>query len=143
MKTLIVDDDASSAVLLKGYLLPYGECVTAADGKEAMDRIYRAFAEDSFCDLICLDISMPKMDGHAVLSEVRRIEDKKGLPSSDRAKVIMASAAPKKKNVLQAFNAQCDAYLPKPVNKNDVFKEIYLLGLVDADSLLKKLLNIE
>ncbi len=143
MKTLIVDDDLSTVALFKGFLSPYGECTSATNGNDALNRFNKALKEDKPYDLICLDISMPDIDGHEVLSEIRSLEDEINIPSSEKVKVFMVSAESKKANLLRAFKGQCDAYLPKPVGKNELLKEVYLAGLVDAETLVRNLLGIE
>ncbi len=143
MKTLIVDDDMSTVAIFKGFLSPYGECASATNGNDALNVFINALEENEPYDLVCLDISMPEMDGHEVLSEIRRMEDASRLPSSKRVKIFMVSAEPKKTNLLKAFKGQCDAYLPKPISKDDLLKQVYLMELVDADTLVRKLLEIE
>lgn len=69
MKTLIVDDDdPSSAVLPKGFLSPYGDCDIVDNRKAAIDSFSNAFHGNNPYNLICLDITMPEMDGNMVLS---------------------------------------------------------------------------
>ncbi|MCP4683001.1 MAG: response regulator [Desulfobacterales bacterium] len=142
MKTLIVDDDLSTIALLQGFLSPYGECASATNGKDALNSFVKALVGNEPYDLICLDISMPDMDGHQVLSELRSFEDEISVPSNRKVKVFMVSAESKKTNMFKAFKGQCDAYLPKPVGNNDILKQVYLMGLVDADTLVRKLLEI-
>ncbi len=143
MKTLLVDDNKVNVKLLKTFLSPYGHCDTADRGKEALHCFNNAYSEEDPYDLICLDIMMPEIDGHTVLSEIREIEDEKGIPTYNKTIIIMVSAADEKGNVIKAFKGQCDAYLKKPVKKNDLLKHLYLLKLVDADTLARKILKIE
>jgi CheY-like chemotaxis protein len=43
------------------------------------------------------------------------------VPSAKRVKVVMATAHTEKDHVLEAFRAQADAYLTKPVSKDKLF----------------------
>lgn len=46
-------------------------------------------------------------------------------------KIIMTTALGNKDNILQAFNEQCEAYLVKPINKQELFKHLGSLGLLE------------
>lgn len=130
MGTLIVEDDFASRKLLQTILAPYGHCDTAANGKEAVDAFRLAWDEDRPYDLICLDIMMPEMDGQEVLREVRNYEDQRGVPDSDRAKVIMTTAAGDRQNVVEAATAGIEAYLVKPIDRQRLLDEVGRLGLL-------------
>lgn len=75
MKTLIVEDDFTSRLLLQTFLNPYGESHVAVDGIEAIEAFMLACAEKYPYDLVCLDIMMPRMDGHEVLKRIRGMEE--------------------------------------------------------------------
>ena len=83
-------------------------------------------------DLVCLDIMMPEMDGHAALKEMRALEESKGIDSTHGAKIIMTTALGDVKNVAAAYKALCDGYLVKPVDKAK------LLGLLDELKVLEQ-----
>lgn len=46
-------------------------------------------------------------------------------------KIIMTTSPGNKENILQAFNEQCEAYLVKPINKQELFKHLGSLGLLE------------
>jgi len=132
MKSLIVEDDFTSRFLLQELLAPYGECHVAVNGREAVFAYRMALDAGRPYDLVCLDIMMPEMDGHAALKEMRALEDLKGIDSTHGAKIIMTTALGDVKNVAAAYQALCDGYLVKPVDKAK------LLGLLDELKVLKK-----
>ena len=117
MRTLIVDDDFSSRLLLQEMLSPYGGCDIAVNGTQAVEAFMLAWHEGRRYDLICLDIMMPDVDGQVVLKGIRSMEESEGILLGDGVKIIMISALSDKENVLTAFNELCDAYLVKPVIK--------------------------
>ena len=117
MKTLIVEDDFTSRVLLQALLQRYGENHIAVNGMEAIQAFQMALAEEKPYDLICLDILMPGMNGHEVLKEIRRIEQNQGIFSTDGVKIIMITALDDLGNAFDAFHELCDAYLTKPIDK--------------------------
>jgi two-component system, chemotaxis family, chemotaxis protein CheY len=130
MKTLIVEDDFTSRLLLQKILSPYGESHIAVNGKEAIEAFMVAWAEGRLYDLICLDIMMPEMDGQEVLKRIRNMEDLEGVLPGRGVKVIMTTALKDKENVFTAFNEQCDAYLIKPVDKANLLGKIREFGLI-------------
>ena len=132
MKSLIVDDDFASRLLLQELLAPYGECHIAVNGREAVSAYGMALDAGQPYDLICLDIMMPEMDGHAALKEMRSLEELKGILSTQGGKIIMTTALGDINNVGAAYKALCDGYLVKPVDKAK------LLGLLDELKVLKK-----
>jgi two-component system chemotaxis response regulator CheY len=130
MKTLIVEDDFTSRILLQTYMLPYGPCHISVNGKEAVDAFKKALDSGEPYNLICLDIMMPEMDGQTALKHIRALEDAAGILASDGAKVIMTTALDDTKNVMGAFRDQCDAYLVKPIDKEKLLKSLQSLGLI-------------
>lgn len=130
MKILIVEDDLISRRLLQKFLLPYGDCETAVDGLKAITAIEHAFINDQPYDLICLDIMMPQMDGHEVLKKIRDIETQKNIDGNNRVKIIMTTALTDRGNVVQAAKEKCDAYIAKPINKQELQRKLQSLGLL-------------
>jgi DNA-binding NtrC family response regulator len=69
-KILLVDDDPSSIDLISEILQKTGlEVVVAKDGEDALNK----FSVNSF-ELILTDLMMPKMDGLALLKEIKKKE---------------------------------------------------------------------
>lgn len=130
MKTLIVEDDFTSRLLLQEILKSYGPSHIAVNGREAIEAVRIALEAKEPYELICLDIMMPEMDGQAALKEIRNMEKSKGMIPSDMAKIIMTTSATDKENVLAAINAQCDYYLVKPVQKKILIRELHRLKLI-------------
>ncbi|MEI8372542.1 MAG: response regulator [Planctomycetota bacterium] len=130
MKTLIVEDDFTSRLLLQAILSPYGECHIAVNGREALQAFHLANEKGHPYDLICLDIMMPELDGHAVLNALRAAEEAKGIHFGDGAKVIMTTALADSSNVFSAFRETCDGYQFKPIDKAKLLENLASLGLV-------------
>ncbi len=130
MKTLIVEDDPTSRLLLEAILAPYGETAAAENGQEGLD-LYRASREAGKAfNLICMDIMMPDMDGQDCLKEIRAIEKSVNvLPGKDTV-IIMTTALHDPGNVKKAFAENCDAYLVKPIDKAKLIDELKAFGLI-------------
>jgi two-component system, chemotaxis family, chemotaxis protein CheY len=130
MKTLIVEDDVTSRIIMEKIISPFGETHHAADGEEAMKIFLSAMDEGEPFDLICLDIMMPKMDGHQVLAAIRKAEAEKGIDKYDRTKIVMTTALEDHENRMKAFGERCDAYLVKPIDKEQMLVRLVGLGIL-------------
>ena len=103
---LIVDDIELNRNLLRDFVISLGhEPMLAVDGPSAL-----AAMKESPPDLVLLDILMPEMDGHEVLSQMKADEALRALP------VIVVSALDDMPSVFKAIEAGADDYLTKPVN---------------------------
>lgn len=129
LRTLIVEDEFTSRKILNALLAPLGSCETAVDGPEALTAFRGALEGGTPYHLICLDIHMPGLDGHAVLSQLRKLEQDKGVLGRDRAKVIMTTASSDRHDIMDAFRSQADAYLVKPIDKAKLMAQLAQLGL--------------
>ena len=108
---LIAEDDVEIAAILDVYMTREGfRTVRAADGKAAID-LRQALKPD----LMLLDVGMPRLDGWAVLAEVRRRGD---------TPVIMATALDKDIDKLQGLRAGADDYIVKPFNPVEVVARV-------------------
>jgi two-component system, chemotaxis family, chemotaxis protein CheY len=130
MKTLIVEDDFTSRIILQRTLAPYGESHIAVNGKEAVQAFEIALRQGVPYHLVCMDIMMPEMDGQTALKEIRAIEESAGIMLGDGVKVIMVTALKDMKNVTSAYKAFCDAYIVKPVDREKFVTELRTLGLI-------------
>lgn len=76
VNVLFIEDDPTVAQMYKLKLELDGYQVTMAkDGEEGLAR-----AHDSKPDIIFLDIRLPKMDGFAVLEQLRAADDTRHIP---------------------------------------------------------------
>ncbi|MGM0444591.1 MAG: response regulator, partial [Fibrobacterota bacterium] len=117
MRTLIVEDDFSSRILMHKMLSPYGAVHVAVNGQEAVDILEGVADNEEWYDLICLDIMMPEMDGHTTLEKIRTIERRIGSDDGRAAKIIMTTALSDGESVMGAFKNNCDAYIVKPIER--------------------------
>jgi two-component system, chemotaxis family, chemotaxis protein CheY len=131
MKTLIVDDDFTSRLLLQEILKIYGPTYIAVNGKEAVAAVRTALEAAAPYDLVCLDIMMPGMNGHQALSEIRTLEAANG-GISHRAKVVMTTGLGDRANVEEAIQEHCDYFLVKPIEKVTLLQELQKLALIDS-----------
>ena len=124
MKTLVVEDDFTSRLFLQTFLSDYGECHVAVNGHEALYAFSAAIDSGNPYDLICLDIMLPELDGHAVLQGIRDIENDADLGPGDGVKIVMTTALKDMKTVVSSFRGLCDAYLVKPIDMEDLLSRL-------------------
>lgn len=122
MKILIIDDEAAIVQFLKDGLSANGYIVdSAADGERGS-----FMARTGSYDLIILDYMLPKLNGGAVLREIR--QEKNPVP------IIMLTVKGELSSKREAFSAGADDYLSKPF----LFEEL----LMRVRALLKRPLPI-
>jgi len=131
LKILIAEDDFTCRKLLQSFLSEYGDCFVAINGREAIEAVRESINEGRPYNMICLDIMMPEIDGHEALETIRKIESERGIMGLDGAKVIMTSALDDSTNVMGAFRAGCEAYIVKPISKQNLLDEMEKLGLIN------------
>jgi adenylate cyclase len=103
-RILAVDDVPTNLEILKVRLEAQGyEVVTAADGEEALVR-----ARELEPDLVLLDIMMPKLDGIAVLKQLKQDAAQRFVP------VILVTAKADTRDIVNGLEAGGDDYLTKP-----------------------------
>jgi len=102
---LIVDDEPNVRLMLRTALESVGyDVIEAEDGHAALERLRRI---SSGCDLILLDLKMPKMDGMELLSRLRA--DGNVLP------VVILTAHGSIPEVVTAMKLGAIDFLTKPV----------------------------
>ena len=74
MVTLIVEDDLTTQKVMEMIVSSFSESDIATDGQTALKAFEEAHKNGRHYDLILLDILMPEMDGHIVLSKIREYE---------------------------------------------------------------------
>ena len=130
MRTLVVEDDFTSRLLLQSLLSRYGECHIAVNGREAVDAFRRAWEGGEPYDLICMDIMMPEMDGQSAVREIRAGEAARGTLSTQGVKIVMTTALDDVKSVVESFRLLCDAYVFKPIDKGNLLDQLRFLRLI-------------
>ena len=106
-RILVVDDEKNVRLTLSQALAETAPVDAASGGAEALDRLAAADY-----GLVLLDLSMPEMDGLAVLAEVRR--RRPDVP------VVLMSAHLTVAVAVQAMRAGAHGVLPKPFTAADV-----------------------
>lgn len=130
MRALIIEDDESNRKILSAFLTPLGTCDTAADGEEGLTKFAESFNQQIYYDLVCIDVMMPGIDGVTVLKRLREYEAQNESATVTRSKVLMITAVSDKEVVINSFKEGCQGYLIKPLNRDELFRQLKLLKLV-------------
>lgn len=109
---LVIDDDPSVRRLVCDVLEAYGyHASAAADGYAGL----RAVAAEQ-PDCVVLDVMMPGLDGHEVLTRIRASETGRRLP------VVMLTAAADDAHAWQAWTEGVDYFLAKPFDPDELLR---------------------
>lgn len=113
IKILLIEDEKHIRDTVKAFLIDAGYNVdTCSDGESGLTKFY-----DNKYDLLIIDIMLPKISGHELLKEFRKINN---------TPIIMMTALSDEENEIKAFDLEADDYIKKP------FKIALLLKRVEA-----------
>ncbi len=119
LNILLAEDNLINQKLAKKLLEKQGyEVKIANNGLEAVD----LFQQQPF-DLILMDFQMPEMNGLEAASKIRELEQQKG----GRIPIIAMTANAMKEDKERAIAAGMDAYVPKPINVQELLTQIGIL----------------
>lgn len=113
MRTLIVDDGEINRLVLDTMLHTLGETVMAENGAEGVWAVEEALASEDHFDLICMDITMPEMDGLEALHAIRAAEKRHEAKPSV---IVMVTGSSRPEDMLRSLEDEgCDGFIVKPV----------------------------
>ncbi len=130
MKTLVVEDDATQRLFLKTFFEKLGECEVAETAQQAETLYKKAMDSHEPFSLVCLDLMLPDKSGQELLQLFRAEEKRRNTPIHQRCRILMVTALGDLKHVTEAFAADCDGYLVKPVDTAKLKEKLKSLGLV-------------
>ena len=122
-RVLVVEDSRGIQVLLRRILENAGATVeVAVDGRAALD-LFEANGADKgpVCDLILLDMQMPRLSGYDTAAAIRAIEIE--------TPIIALTASALRGDREKCLSAGCDDYLTKPIDREKLLtKVVRLIG---------------
>ena len=111
MKLLLVEDDPEICGMLKKFLEKENfEIITANDGEEACSK----FSQET-CDLVLLDLMLPKISGMDVLQQIR---------AQSTVPIIIMSAKDTDSDITLGLGLGADDYVTKPFSMVQVLARI-------------------
>jgi two-component system CheB/CheR fusion protein len=106
LRVLLVDDVEDAVLVMKSLLDMYGaQVAVATSARQALEILDR-----EEIDLLVSDISMPDMDGNALLREVRRLPRHATLPA------VAVTGLAREQDIAMARQAGFSAHLGKPLS---------------------------
>jgi CheY-like chemotaxis protein len=116
---LVVEDDHVIRELLVVNLKMEGhEAVTAADGNDALDAVYRRHP-----DVVLLDMMLPGLDGWEVTARLKADDRTKAIP------IVALSARAMQADIDRGRELGVDHYVTKPFDPIDLMKLVSSLVL--------------
>lgn len=122
MKIIVADDDPDDRIFIgeafaEAKFQP--EISYAKDGEELMQYLRRTGAfehlkGETLPNIILLDLNMPKMDGHEVLSEL------KSDPQLKRIPVIVLTTSKAEEDIFETYDLGVNSFITKPVSFEDL-----------------------
>lgn len=113
INVLIVDDEPINRTILRGIGRKSGYIIIeATNGTEAIEAINNGLK----CDIILLDVMMPKLSGIDTCKLLRKFHTKYDLP------IIFLSAKTQQSDIDECLNAEGNEFLPKPINKQQLLR---------------------
>ncbi|WP_051683788.1 SpoIIE family protein phosphatase [Blastococcus sp. URHD0036] len=112
-RVLVADDNADMRDYLVRLLAPRYAVTAVADGQEALDA-----ARAAPPDLVVSDVMMPRLDGMALLAELR------GDPRTSRVPVLLLSARAGEEAAVEGLAAGADDYLVKPFAAQELLARV-------------------
>lgn len=117
-RILVAEDETEVLTLMAKHIAAAGfDVVTARDGQEAWEKIVATNP-----DVIVLDLTMPRLDGFAVLKELREKP-----PSTKWQPVIIVSAQDEVLTIKKGYSLEADHYITKPCRMEEILKGIQLM----------------
>ena len=120
--------------MMNGMLDDFGfhKVTEAEDGLVAVEHFETAARSGEPFELVFLDIVMPVMDGQEALKRMRAIEKEAGVSGDDKATIIMATSLHSTNDMIDAIiDGQCDDYIVKPFEPEDLLGLLEKYGFVD------------
>jgi two-component system response regulator len=126
IEILLVEDNPGDARLAKEALR---ECniktnlYIVDDGENALDFLYKRndYHSAPRPDLILLDLNLPKISGHQVLTEIKSENSLRKIP------VVVLSISRSEKDIEESYNLNANCYVTKPL---DLDEFIQVFGMI-------------
>lgn len=127
MRILLIEDNPGDSLIIEEAFSESGadcEIETARDGEVAMAKLLANGDEPQAYrpDLILLDLNLPKMNGHEVLTWIKEHERLRSIP------VIVLTSSRAGRDVSAAYKLHCNAYFCKPTSFGESVQLIRLIA---------------
>ena len=111
---LYIEDNADNRLLVRRIL--HAEDYEFTEAKNASDAL--AVLKTARPNLILMDINMPDMDGYTLTAKI------KSMPGFERIPILAITANVMRGDREKSLEAGCDGYIQKPLDVDQLVKEI-------------------
>jgi DNA-binding response OmpR family regulator len=114
IRILVVEDNPGDADLIRDTLhqsVAHLDITVVVDGAEAIDYLKQRQDDspDSLIpDFVLLDLNLPKMNGHEVLTEARKSAGLKSIP------IIIVTSSDATRDIVTSYQLGANCYVTKP-----------------------------
>jgi CheY-like chemotaxis protein len=122
LNVLIIDDDDGDILMMREALESAANPPLVRhvnDGLQALDYLYHrgVYAHVDRPDLVLLDLNMPRMGGHDVLTRVKDDADLKAIP------VVVLTTSDAATDIVASYSEHANAFVTKPMDL-DSFEDV-------------------
>jgi CheY-like chemotaxis protein len=118
LRILLVEDNPADAQMLNSSLIKTGAPVAITrleDGEKAIEYFAAARSTASSpCDIVLLDLNLPRVGGYEVLEYIRSRKELKSLP------VIIMSGSTDVDEIDRCYQAGANSYICKPIHLDEI-----------------------
>lgn len=111
MKILIMEDSLVNTRVLTNFLSKYGDCDTARNGDEGVEKYVKGLDAGAPFNLVTIDLEMPGMSGVEAMNKIRDVENER---NADKSLIFTVSAHADQDHVIKSA-AYCQEFVRKPV----------------------------
>jgi CheY-like chemotaxis protein len=116
-RILLIEDNPADAKMLQASLTRTGaavEIIRIEDGEKAIKYLAAGRTVASHCDIVLLDLNLPRVNGFEVLEYIRSCKELKGLP------VIVMSGSTDADEIDRCYQAGANSYISKPIHLDEI-----------------------
>ncbi len=126
LRVLLVEDNKINQKVATIIFKKAGyDYVIANNGQEAID----IYSEDQKFDIVLMDLMMPVKDGFEATKDIRAYEKSNSLSPIP---IIAVTASVVNDDITQCFYAGMNAYIPKPIQPEKLYREINNLMSIES-----------
>jgi two-component system, chemotaxis family, response regulator Rcp1 len=129
IRVLLVEDNPGDVDLIRDALEDIAslDITVVGDGAQAIDYLNQRSGPATgrigpMPDLVLLDLNLPKIGGHEVLSEVRKLSDLRTLP------IVVVTSSDAMPDILTSYALGANAYVTKPGELASFQRTVAALG---------------
>jgi CheY-like chemotaxis protein len=117
LRILLVEDNPADAQMLRTALAKAGmpvEITHLKDGAEAVEYLQTGHTPTRPCDVVLLDLNLPRLTGFEVLEQIRGCDELKSLP------IVIMSGSTNADEIDRCYQAGANSYICKPIQLDEI-----------------------